>query len=701
MDDNFATSLKRSIQAINCLLICQFILNLGILVENLIYGENSDNFPTRYSTVFVKLGITSTLLLGKYKNWISEVCLAFIFANFIGFYLSIAAFKLSTPPFFYLSSEAYRLTFQALERILLSHDIKFGIFVHVYRVTYWYSFCMYMGVFMGINENLIVSLIIVFVLLNEVMHTYYIYADSAMQLEYIRKITELKQQVQNIFKSIPEAIFVVKRDLSIIMKNTAANAVLQETSDGFLKETNLIEENEVPELLTNKVDELIHRKTQSDLKLGISKHGDRTFEWKASLVSWDGEDAVTLLMRDVTAIIQLEQAKHEAHMKNVMLRSVSHELRTPANAFTNLIERALSSKDLSTAVRGYLDLAHDNCQHLLHVVNDLLDYSQFLHGSFRLAKRKFDLRQVLKSSFKPYEYMIKASGITAELEIDNSLPSHSYNDPIRLSQVIMNLLSNATKFTKSGLIKVSAKMFSTNYMKVCVSDTGVGISLEQQANLCRLFGKLRENECLNPQGCGLGLHISNLLSLQLGGDELKISSSKGAGSSFSFLVSLKEVDLVATDYTIELEEDKLPFFLPLFDFGSQSSFGQVLVVDDNVFNRDIISSILSDMGITCHTASSGMDAIRAVETSQQPFNLIFLDYEMPELNGPQTAILLRQLHDRGEVKELPAIVAYTAYSSEKDILECKEAGMSDFLNKPCTVNEIRQIILKYCVNYKP
>eukprot|EP00359_Climacostomum_virens_P002913 CAMPEP_0204912032 /NCGR_PEP_ID=MMETSP1397-20131031/10244_1 /ASSEMBLY_ACC=CAM_ASM_000891 /TAXON_ID=49980 /ORGANISM="Climacostomum Climacostomum virens, Strain Stock W-24" /LENGTH=622 /DNA_ID=CAMNT_0052082797 /DNA_START=275 /DNA_END=2143 /DNA_ORIENTATION=+ len=601
------------------------------------------------------------------------------------------------PQYFFFCSEAYRLNYLTLERILVMRNIKLGISMHIYSFCAWYSMCIYSGMLNDIVDTFNMQVLFTYCIVHEGMHLNALYHEVINRSAYIQRIIELKHQIENIFESIPEVIFVVKQDLSIILRNNAADTLLDSEPSKFLSEVYFVQDEvEHKVKLADKINELISKDSLVDLKLGKSKVREKTYEWKMSLVRWEGQAAVTLLMRDVTALIQLEQAKHEAHIKNVMLRSVSHELRTPANAFKNLLEQSLKVENLPCNARVFLELAHDNCQHILHVVNDLLDFSQFMHGSFRLSKRKFDVRQVLKNSFKPYEYMIKAAGLTATLSLDASLPVNGYNDPTRISQVVMNLLSNATKFTKNGEIKLSAKRIEEKTLEISVSDTGVGISKEQQANLCKLFGKLKENESLNPQGCGLGLHISNLLALQLGGQELRFKSTLGQGATFTFTVSMKEDDCGIADYSTEIEEEKLPFILPLFEFNSKTTRGRVLVVDDNVFNREIIASILQEMGMDCMTASSGKDAINACIEHQGYISLMLLDYEMPELNGPQTARHLREMQASGEVLVLPAIVAYTAYNSEKDIQECRDAGMVGFLSKPCSIAEVKHTVLKYC-----
>lgn len=690
---------KRYVVALEFLIASAAAINLIFVFQE--YFSNEDqNFIPSISPTFLKFIGLVLLLLLKRTLKVQDELIAILSANFMGFWILSTCFDWKARHFF-LASECYRLVFLSLVKVLLSGGrVKLGFYTHFYAVILWYAMCISKGVFNGIDESYRLSTIVLFVFLNESVAAFLMFQDFTNQFNYIRKVTELKQQMQNVFKSIPEAIFVVRADLSLIMRNTEAETIMAETSEDFLKHTELILDDESQVKLPDKVEELLVNKSQEVFLIGKSQLGEKTFEWKVSLVKWEGKTAATLLMRDVTLLMQLESAKHEAHIKNVMMRSVSHELRTPANAFTNLIERTIGCAGLPEVAKNFLELAHDNCQHLLHVVNDLLDYSQFLHGSFKLNKRKFDLRQTLKSSFKPYEYMIRASGLEAIIHVDSTLPINGINDPSRITQVIMNLLSNATKFTRKGQVMLTASRVGINLMSVEVSDTGVGISMQQQALLCTLFGKLKENESLNPQGCGLGLHISNLLALQLGGEELKINSVFGEGTSVSFLVNLSDGEYFPTDYSLDVEEEKISFAVPLFNFSSQSYLGKVLVVDDNVFNRDIISSILKDIGVECVKVSSGFEAIEAILEHKFPFQLMFLDYEMPELNGPETAKRLHSMLDEGELMELPVIVAYTAYSSEKDIQECRDAGMEEFLSKPCSARDVKQMILKYCTKYQ-
>jgi signal transduction histidine kinase/CheY-like chemotaxis protein len=688
MDDAETTRSKRLNLGFNTLIGTFFLVNIGFLTNNFLYGEEPSDIATRNTTALGKVIVSVTLFALKERGLLSIKAVSVVFSSIVGLYLLASAFVWQ-PKYFLFASEAYRLTFSSLARLVSSDNAKAGVVIHFSYVAVWYFMCVYSQKFQEVEGLFSFLAMLGYCLGNELMHAYLSYRNSTSMSESITKITQLQQQIHLIFETIPEAVFVVKLDLSVIIRNRAAESVVAATSDYFLTEASVTLEDGSQVSLTQRVTEM-----GETAELGKSLLGERTYEWKASRVIWEGQPAVTLLLQDVTTTIQLEQAKHENNMKNVMMRSVSHELRTPANAFSNLLERTLKYRNLPPAARVLIELAQDNCKHLLTITNDLLDYSQFLHRSFRLAKRRFDLRKILLSSFKPYEYMIKAAGVTTLIEIDAELPLNCFNDPNRLGQVIMNLLSNAAKFTTTGVIKLTAVKTALNSMNVAVSDTGVGITLERQASLVSLFGRLREDESLNPEGCGLGLHISSLLAMHLGGGSLEVRSTVGEGSTFSFAVDLYESDLIETDYSLEVDEDKLEVAVPLFGFSAQAA--RVLVVDDNVFNRDIIVAMLEDIRVNCMAVSSGLQAIQAISQNPGVFQLMFLDYEMPELNGPQTARRLYQMLQTGELTHLPVIAAYTAYSDDRDIRECREAGMTEYIPKPCSMDQVQQLVLKHC-----
>lgn len=694
MEDGISLGLRRFSYALDCFLLIVIGANCEFLVSCLAFSENQSFQAMDFGFSLMKLIVLGGILGLKKSGVINTQVVAITFANLFGLYLMVMGLVWQKRIFLFCS-EVFRMIFIYLVRVLFVANNKFCFVVHSYSVLVWHILCFWFGKFDGVEDRLSLFLLVASCLGIELYNDYKMHVSVLKLRATIRRSIKHKQQIQNIFDSIPEIVFVVGEHLNILLHNHAAHQVLSMKADGFLYDVNLLQVDGSLISLALRVQELTTTGTLVSPKLGKSIIGDNTYEWKVSLTMWDGQPAATLLIQDVTALIQFEHSKYDAQLRNVMLRSISHELKTPANAFSNLLESALKCTNLPKKAERLLELAHDNCQHILHVIDDLLDFSKFMCGTFSLVKRRFNVRKILNDSFKPYKYMIKAAGLKADLTVDPELPIYGLSDSSRISQVIMNLINNACKFTRHGRITLMASLVATNSIEVSVSDTGVGILKEQQVNLRKFFWKLKENQCLNPRGIGLGLHISNLLAIQLGGEVLQVASEYGKGSTFSFTVNLNDESYISTDFSPELEEDKEPVVLPMFDFSVKRAFSRVLVVDDNVFNREIIASILHDIGVDCYSTSSGLEAIQAI-INQVPFGLMFLDYEMPDLNGPQTARLLMQKKLAGEISVLPVIVAYTAYSSEQDRLECKEAGMQEFVTKPCAASEVRRLVAKYC-----
>eukprot|EP00359_Climacostomum_virens_P010569 CAMPEP_0204906906 /NCGR_PEP_ID=MMETSP1397-20131031/6216_1 /ASSEMBLY_ACC=CAM_ASM_000891 /TAXON_ID=49980 /ORGANISM="Climacostomum Climacostomum virens, Strain Stock W-24" /LENGTH=624 /DNA_ID=CAMNT_0052075911 /DNA_START=176 /DNA_END=2050 /DNA_ORIENTATION=- len=616
-----------------------------------------------------------------------------ITSNILQGFILLQAFETS-PEYFLFWAEIYKVAFNILERNICEAYFQVCLAMQLKHSFLFFYLCYrYERIpseLLSLNHWALLATVIA----GDILNSYLTTLENRQLQASINELATLCQKATEIFDSIPDGLIVLNKELNLLNSNKAAESFLQA---GALKDYDLdcIEDGDgMRTNLAEKIKSAFDTIQEGDVRFGTTKIQERLFEWKGSLVQWDGEPAMTVLIRDVTTLIQLEQAKHEANMKNIMLRSVSHELRTPANALTNLLERTLKLRDLPVSAKTYIELAHDNVQHLLHVVNDLLDYSQFLHGSFRLSKRNFNVKQTLMSAFKPFEYMIKATGISATIHIDNNLPIRAFNDPNRICQVVMNLLSNATKFTRKGEIRLAAVRCSPYEMKVSVSDDGVGISFEQQTNLFRVFGKLKENESLNPQGCGLGLHISNLLAKQLGSTGILLKSDLGRGSTFSFNVSLQE-SLDSSICELDFDESISPPVTYKYSFTNSMfpSPARVLVVDDNYFNRDVCRSMLAELGETSDEANSGEDCIEMVMKRQHdPFALIILDFEMPGMSGLETASTLKALNESGRLKYMPQIIGHSAYSNEEVVNQFKESGAKAYLPKPCAFNEFSRTV---------
>mmetsp|Transcript_7357 Transcript_7357/g.13630 ORF Transcript_7357/g.13630 Transcript_7357/m.13630 type:complete len:708 (-) Transcript_7357:1588-3711(-) len=429
--------------------------------------------------------------------------------------------------------------------------------------------------------------------------------------------------------------------------------------------------------------------------LGELSIDGRTFMWVAHKVSWESNPALIVLMKEITALIELERVKVESSFKNVMLRSVSHELRTPTSGIMHTVVSLASSDDVPAWAKQKLEVSGVCCKHLLLLINDLLDYSQIIAGKFKLSLRHFQLRKCLKEAVEIMRMIAESKSLNLVLHIDPLLPQMVYSDENRLCQVLMNLLSNAIKFTqKGGRVELKATLNETGMMEISITDTGIGISTRDIHNLFTLFGKLDLSSSMNPQGVGLGLHISNKLAQELGNAQIHVQSTIDVGSCFSFCVNIFESQrLVPVMGSIEFSESSAE------NAGAQEVYkfivdndhsARLLVVDDCHFNRLVIVDILKTIHVQCDECDSGADAIDIVVKKAErgkPYQIILMDYEMPGLSGPATCrTMLQQLRELG--LPLPKVIAYSAYDSEDDAKQCVESGMIDFLPKPSSRDKI-------------
>jgi CheY-like chemotaxis protein len=285
---------------------------------------------------------------------------------------------------------------------------------------------------------------------------------------------------------------------------------------------------------------------------------------------------------------------------------------------------------------------------------------------------------------------------------DPLLPEVAVSDPNRLSQVLLNLLSNAVKFTPAlGSIDVKAELTEEGQLEVSVTDSGIGIAPEDISRLFSSFGRLASSASMNPQGVGLGLHISNMLAHQLGSSPISVQSQVNQGSCFSFKVHISDdpsrVEMTYSETSYFAEED-LNAIHNIYVFEPwKSAYPPVLVVDDSEINRMVLVDILALIKVECAEAESGEKAVDYIVKRAQAgksLRVVVMDYEMPGMNGPTACrtvfARLRELE-----LPLPSIIAHTAYTAERDIRMCREAGMVDFLPKPSSSDLVCSMISKY------
>lgn len=267
--------------------------------------------------------------------------------------------------------------------------------------------------------------------------------------------------------------------------------------------------------------------------LGITLLENVSLEWKIQKVMWQKHESLFIRMRNVTNIVELEKSITTDKMKTVLLRSVSHELRTPLNAiifFTDELMNKHSNEEVIDEDRK-LKIISVSAKLMLSLINDLLDYSKILSGVFSINKNYCDLGTIIHDACELIRLQAFKKNILLVTRIDPEIPNLIYTDPLRLSQVILNLLSNAMKFTIIGKIEISCIMNLKNRLKIYVEDTGIGLEEETKNKLFTEFCTSNLPK-INPQGSGLGLCISNFLVKNLGNKPIKAFSSAGKGSTF-------------------------------------------------------------------------------------------------------------------------------------------------------------------------
>ncbi|CAG9327243.1 unnamed protein product [Blepharisma stoltei] len=526
-----------------------------------------------------------------------------------------------------------------------------------------------------------------------------------------KNLERAEKRFSVIFNLFPDGILILSGAHSILYINAVMTRFLGCSKDRVVQTLSTIEycQGKKYSHLSNSnklIDDLIlvpSLEVNQEVVLGLSKIQNSNLEFRAQKVLWDDHDAILLTVRDANHIINLEQSISDNKLKNVLLRSVSHELRTPINAITSLSEALMSEPEIvqNKKFKENLNIVSVSSKLLLSLVNDLLDYSRILAGAFSVQKTNCLIRAIVQDAVQLLKTQAEKKGLIIFSRIDPQMPAYIYTDSLRLSQVILNLLSNALKFTLKGHIEICCLLVTKGVIKIIISDTGIGI---EESNLPNLFKEFNThtNQTINPTGCGLGLFISNIIVKELGPKPIEVSSTLGEGSSFSFFINIHE-DELAQSYYEELHNnitsENISQIVPK-DFSKliEKEYPQVLIVDDNDFNRIAIGSLLLHCGILYNESYTGKEAVKKIQEScriMKPYKLVIMDGSMPELNGWEATKMIHQLYFDGKLSSLPIIIGYTAFSSEEELNLCIESGMKECLIKPCSKEVLISKVLHY------
>lgn len=355
------------------------------------------------------------------------------------------------------------------------------------------------------------------------------------------------------------------------------------------------------------------------------------------------------------------------------IAKMSHEMRTPLNGIIGM-SQILQQMQLPIESNNFIQIIHQQSNVLLHLINDVLDISKIQTDDFKLVEFPFKPFQVIKEIALAARIQSQTNKLNLEVKCHNEQDIDALGDSLRLSQIINNLLSNAIKFTKEGSIIVNIELISStashHVVQFSVSDTGIGISPDQQEKIFQRFIQADDSISRTYGGSGLGLYITKELVTKMGG-EIHLSSEIGHGSTFTVTIPFKRIIFAETGANSEID----------YDFSGK----KLLLVEDNAVNTLYVQIVTEQLGIDFTEVSEAQSAIELLKS--QDFDIILMDLQMPQMDGITAIKLIRN-----ELKLNIPILVQTANTVQKEIDACFEAGANGFISKPFTNAEIKSKI---------
>jgi signal transduction histidine kinase/ActR/RegA family two-component response regulator len=527
---------------------------------------------------------------------------------------------------------------------------------------------------------------------------------------FTEELAEVRTQLASIIQVVPEIIILMSGQREVKLINDQAKRALGVTTPigalatlsnlAYVEGSRYYAGSATNCRLMGDILHFVSQPSPSSVSFGHTTLFGRVIHWKGIYSVNRGEASVLLSGTDLTDVIELQRQNTNHFIKNLIFRTVSHEVKTPVNSIMHSSVQVRALFEAGSKEHLKLSLAEVCCKQILHIVHSLADFSLLLSNSLHLEKVHFNLRDVLMECVQFFELLAAEKKVRLVVKIDPLLPEQAYNDPVRFRLVVLSLLSNAIKFTAAGRrVKLFAHLKDNGDLKVRVTDRGIGMS----PDLIRQINSNIHAASADPLNTNFSLQLSSQVAILLGSSELKVKSELAKGSSISFCLHLTEGQSFFKFVRIEsgraysISGDTSPRS-PLKSqyLKDNSRPPAILIVDDYPFNRMVLSEILADEGIESFEVENGQEAVRYVlsRLATYPVKLIIMDFEMPIMSGPMAtiAILSKCLELNTEP---PVVLAHTCYSSPTDIAACIEAGMVDFIPKPCSREELMRKVRMY------
>ncbi|WP_179228396.1 PAS domain S-box protein [Leptolyngbya ohadii] len=511
-----------------------------------------------------------------------------------------------------------------------------------------------------------------------------------------RAEAELKTQqafLRQVIDVVPNNIFVKDREGRLLVVNQASATIHGTTTEAMIgkRETDFnpnFSDQQLEEFLSINQQVIQTRQPHVDLSQAIMSSTGETHWYQtviSPLINMDGEvTGIIGATTNVTALKQAEQALQQAkeaaeaanRAKSIFLANMSHELRTPLNVILGFAQVMYRDPTLNSEQRENLQIIRRSGDHLLRLINDVLDLSKIEAGHITLDANSVDFIDLLRSLEQMFRQRAEAKGLHLRLELASTLPQYVTIDVNKLRQVLINLLGNAIKFTQRGEVALQVRTIepvgdrssalTQSFISFEVSDTGIGIDPGELETIFSAFVQTQDGK-ISPDGTGLGLTISHQFVQLMGGD-IAVQSTPGQGSTFAFtlpvhLAQSANTSMIASNYQIVGLAPNQPIY-------------RILVVDDQPENRKLLVKLLTQIGLEVREAANGQEAVSQWQHWQP--HLIYMDIRMPLLNGYEATQQIRANPDG----QTPIIIALTAQASRSDRTLALASGCNDYLSKP-------------------